>query len=318
VLSLLRRLGRISSLQLYLLDGGLKASSKERLLRLCSDSCVRVKWLDPDLSLLDGLPVSGHVTRTAYARLLLPSLLPQNLSKVIYLDSDLLICRDITALWAEPFEGAACLAITDSAAPWIDAEVAAPTFKRFQSHLAAARPIPNYREIGLDPRARYFNSGVLSIDLAAWRAQAIVPQALECLEKHRENVLWWDQYALNVVLHGRWRPLDVRWNQGSHVFHYPSADECPFDKATWRMARNDPWIVHFTSHVKPWHFGCPHPYRRRFFKTVDRSPWRGWRPQKPYDGFSGWLNYEYQRYRQWRRDRRTKRKQLRSASRRAA
>src|SRR5438034_4183522 len=74
-----------ASLDLYIIDGGIAPQSRQRLERSWRDTRLRVIWLQPDLSVLDGLSVSHHVNRMTYARLLLPNVLPADLDRVLYL-----------------------------------------------------------------------------------------------------------------------------------------------------------------------------------------------------------------------------------------
>ena len=121
------------------------------------------------------------------------------------------------------------------------------------------------------------------------------------MHANREHVLWWDQYALNVVLYRRWRPLDIRWNQGAHIYRYPTHVDSPLDEHSYRQLRQQPWIVHFSSHRKPWHGGDRHPHRRRFFQMVDRTPWRGWRPAGDFPTIPQRIGNAYRQYRVWYR-----------------
>jgi lipopolysaccharide biosynthesis glycosyltransferase len=93
-------------------------------------------------------------------------------------------------------------------------------------------------------------------------------------------VRWVDQYALNVVLSGRWGQLDLRWNQGARIFSYPSWSLSPFDRKTFEQLRDDPYIIHFTTADKPWLVSCLHPSRKLFFEYLDRTAWAGWRPTR--------------------------------------
>jgi lipopolysaccharide biosynthesis glycosyltransferase len=85
---------------------------------------------------------------------------------------------------------------------------------------------------------------------------------------------------LNVVLADRWGRLDVRWNQGWHVFNYPTWEQSPFDRHSFEQLRDDPFIVHFTTRLKPWRPLCQHPFRAEFFQYLDRTAWAGWRPPR--------------------------------------
>lgn len=266
------------AIRLYVLDGGMSPQSKARLTDLCSDRC-QVNWLSPDLDLVAEYPVSEHISSAAYLRLLLPKLLPDDVHRVLYLDSDMLVCRDVSHLWDTPLDDFGIAAVQDLAAPWFDSQIAASNYAVALPLLAAAKPIANYEQLGLRPTAKYFNSGLLVMNIDLWRREQLAEQVFRCLEVYREHVLWWDQYALNVVFADRWHQLDPRWNQGSHAFVYPTWEASPLDEQAFDLVKHDPWIIHFCSPAKPWHAGCDHPLRNEFFKVLDRTPWQGWRPQ---------------------------------------
>jgi lipopolysaccharide biosynthesis glycosyltransferase len=154
-------------------------------------------------------------------------------------------------------------------------------------------PIPNYRELGLPPDAKYFNGGLLVANIAQWRRENYAGRMVKCLRDHREHVIWWDQYALNVVLANKWRELDPRWNQGAHIFVYPNWRESPLDRDTFAHLRLDPWIVHFCSPSKPWHYFCHHPFARDFFRCLDQTDWKGWRPERPDRFWHKWWDFHY-------------------------
>jgi lipopolysaccharide biosynthesis glycosyltransferase len=168
--------------------------------------------------------------------------------------------------------------VQDCAAPYLDASLGLSNFDKCGPHLGSPTPISNYRELGLDPMAAYFNSGVLVVDLEAWRNADLPRKMLNCLDRHRDHVRWWDQYALNVVLSGQWKPLDPRWNQGSHVYVFRNWTQSPYNRDTFLQVLDDPYIIHFTTRYKPWKVSCLHPLRHQFYRYVDRTEWAGWRP----------------------------------------
>ena len=172
---------------------------------------------------------------------------------------------------------AACLAVPDVGCPWVDCAATLPNYSRCRQYLGVHPVIPNYRDMGLSPTAPYFNSGVMVMDLDRWRAADITQGALDILSRNRQHLLYHDQYALNVILYQRWRPLALSWNQGSHIYKYPTWQDSPFDLTSLSACRFEPRIVHFTSGAKPWHYGNSHPYRTLFFAVLDETAWRGWR-----------------------------------------
>ena len=203
-----------ATLHWFILDGGVSDENRQRLEQCFEPNRIALDWVRADREALAGLPVSEHVTLATYFRILIPRLLPPWLEKVIYLDSDLVVLRDLNELWREPLGDHWCLAAQDMAAPYLDAERVLANFHDCARYLASPRPLPNYEELALDGRAKYFNAGVLVIDLARWRGADMTGQLLGCLHEHRRHVLWWDQYALNVVLAGKWGS----WTRGGTRF----------------------------------------------------------------------------------------------------
>jgi lipopolysaccharide biosynthesis glycosyltransferase len=95
---------------------------------------------------------------------------------------------------------------------------------------------------------------------------------LDVLRTEREHVLFWDQYALNVVLSGRWRPISPLWNQNAIVYRYPGWMESPFCTRDYPSYVTDPWIAHF-NWLKPWQQDCTHPFADEFRHHLVGSPW---------------------------------------------
>jgi lipopolysaccharide biosynthesis glycosyltransferase len=161
-------------------------------------------------------------------------------------------------------------------------------YRKSSPYLAALTPIRNWREIGLDAAAHYFNSGVMVLNLARWRRERIHEKLLSCLRDYPRHVWCWDQYALNVVFAGQWRPLPMRWNQGAHAFEFPSVEHSPIEFDEFVAMRDDPAVIHFTTEFKPWHYNATHPLRAKFFEELDKTAWRGWRPSRPDFDLNQW------------------------------
>ncbi|HEX4416115.1 MAG TPA: glycosyltransferase family 8 protein, partial [Lacipirellulaceae bacterium] len=242
------------------------------------DSRLSVEWTQPDLRLLSDLRTNGHMSAATYFRLLMPEILPREIERVIYLDADLLVRRDIGELWDVPMHGHATLAGQDFTAPWMDASVVFPNVNLAKKLVSAVTPVPNYRELGIAANSAYFNAGVLVVDLNRWRREKLAEKCLACLRQNREHVLFWDQYALNVVLHDCWGQLDLRWNQAAHVYNYRRWQDSLFDRETFGRVRSDPWIVHFCLPSKPWLYFCRHPFASDWRECQARTEWRGERP----------------------------------------
>ena len=298
-------------LHVILLDGGISEASFAALEETLKGLPITVNVLTIDPAELKDLGISHHITHTAYFRLLAGRLLPTKIKKVIYLDSDVLVEADLTELWNLPLGDHYCLAAPDIACPFIDAYVACeqdPSLKPAVPYFAAVSPVVNWRQLGIDGQANYFNSGVMVLNLQRWREESIEKKLLACLRDNAAHVWCWDQYALNVVFAGQWGMMPLRWNQGAHIFEYPDADSSPLNEADYQQVKDDPAVIHFTTEFKPWKYHPFHPLRERFFAALDETSWRGWRPEKPAFNLKRWWDLQAAywirvsviRYRKWK------------------
>jgi lipopolysaccharide biosynthesis glycosyltransferase len=272
-------------INLFVLDGGVSGSTREKLQSGWRDRRLRITWLQPDLSSIADLAISNHVSRATYLRLLMDTVLPEGVNRLVYLDADVLVRRDLSALWGESLHGNVVFAAQDAGAPVMDAVAALPSYERCKEFLISDLPVPNYRDLGLAADRKYFNAGAMLIDVEAWREREIGRRCLALLREQRDHAQWWDQYAMNVILDGCWGELDPRWNQGARIYAYPSWDRSPFDEETYRKLQDDPWIVHFSAHIKPWHYHSDHPYTAEFRAKLRHTAWADWKPS-PLDNWA--------------------------------
>ena len=254
-----RNLRTGSQLQAIIFDGGISEENHQKLKETFAESAANLFFLRPDLQDVSDLNISHHITHTAYLRLLAGRILPSNIDKVIYLDSDLLVQDDLTDLWEMELDGNYALAVPDIACPFVDSRHADCNFVNSSPYFAAISPIANWKTLGMNPAAPYFNSGVMVLNVARMRQESIEEKLIACLKNNQRYVWCWDQYALNVVFANQWKPLPPRWNQGAYIFDYPDSNYSPLHEREFIQAKNNPAIIHFTTEWKPWHFNNRHP-----------------------------------------------------------
>ncbi len=90
-----------------------------------------------------------------------------------------------------------------------------------------------------------------------------------------------DQCALNVVLHGRWLPLDRKWNLqtralGRHVGSTVIVDRQGQERTKAAV------IVHYTTSLKPWLYTMEHRLKDLYWRHLKKSPWKDYRPPDRY------------------------------------
>ena len=270
-----------NQLQVIVLDGGISEANWSGLKETLADLPIELFSIRPDIAAVSDLATSHHITHTAYLRLLAGRILPDSIDKVIYLDSDLLICDDLSELWELPLGDQFALAVPDVACPYVDARYAKSNFAKSSPYMAAISPIANWQELGIAPHAPYFNSGVMVLNIKRMRDEKIEHRLLECLKQNQKFVWCWDQYALNVVFSDSWTALPLKWNQGAHVFEFPDKTYSPMNEDEFLLARDKPSIIHYTTEWKPWRYGNNHPLKQKYFDQLDQTVWTGWRPTKP-------------------------------------
>ena len=239
----------------WIVADGLSSAIQQQILESLPQN-VSVKWLKPDRSRLDGVPLIGGMPITTYDKVMIAELLPHDVNKVIWLDCDMLILTDLGGLWDLPIGDAHALAVTDS----------------LVGKVSARFGVKRHAELGLDESTPYFNAGVLVIDPKKWRDSNIAGDAIKYLKQFRKLVFFWDQEALNVVLAGRWRSLDSRWNWSATLDRISGRNGGPPTEAEQDR------IVHFNGNLKPWVVRETWVLDSVYYEVLDRTAWRGWRP----------------------------------------
>ncbi len=215
-------------------------------LRARVEACApgaRFHWAQVTDEDLPAFATRGHFNRAILFRIGLEKLAPADCTRVLYLDSDVVICGDVRELWDVDLGGAAIGAMRDC----------------YQDAAAFAQ------RWALASQAQgYFNSGVLLVDLAAVRAEGGFSAAAAFVARHGEELLFGDQDALNFVFWRRWRELDPAWN----VQRYLSFQEIA--AAGWRRAA--PGLIHFIGPEKPWMANAWHPWSWAYWDNLKRTP----------------------------------------------
>ena len=120
--------------------------------------------------------------------------------------------------------------------------------------------------IGLK-NGRYFNSGVLLMDLVKWRQQKLTQKLFRWLEQvGTTKILWGDQDALNGVIDGDFVELPKKYN-------------CIVINNTVLKAEPDDVIVHYIDYVKPWHiYYFDSSEKELYWEYVKKSLWSDMQP----------------------------------------
>jgi lipopolysaccharide biosynthesis glycosyltransferase len=251
-------------LQLCVLDMGIEPASRKLMEETFDKPGVETRWVDTLKDRVGHLPHTfGFITRATYARLYIPSVLPDTEKRALYLDCDTLARRSVSELFFADMDGAAAMGSPDVQSPFVSSTYA----------------VPYWADRGRQADDLNYNAGVLLMDLDVWRKERINERALEYLTDGRHHFAQ-DQEAINAVLPGQIKQMDPRWNQQSEIFQKQYEVIQPFSRDVLKQIMEDPWLIHYCNVVKPWHYGFAHPFLSEWYAALDQTAFAGWRPSR--------------------------------------
>jgi lipopolysaccharide biosynthesis glycosyltransferase len=193
-----------------------------------AERCIALRH-DVDVSFVRDIPIlQSRLSPATLVKLLLAEHLSGRYDKILYLDADLVIAGDVSALFRLDM-GAHAVAAVPAGRLWVGVPEAEKSWRL--AHMQA---------LGMTPPYRYFNSGVLLIAVDSWKRQQLTRRTLEFIRKHPDICLLPDEDALNGVLDGDILELSPIWNAR------------PRSRLAFSMDETRPVIVHYDGPLKPW------------------------------------------------------------------
>ena len=194
-------------------------------------------------------------SRSTYLRFLIPRFIGDDVSKVLYLDADMICYGDLRELFRIDLAGHTVGAVCD---------VISPHAIYGELCLKSKKLLHRRARIQYAPGESYFNAGMLLIDLKLWRKNRISERSVDILRNYVTPMC--DQDALNLCLKGDVKQLSARWNlmwpltfiqnapllESSKAIHDPIIRELILSYAHNKEKAS---LMHFAGFVKPWRSG---------------------------------------------------------------
>jgi lipopolysaccharide biosynthesis glycosyltransferase len=250
------------ALEFYAVDAGLSPDTRARLARSWHGDDVTIHWVPLDREAITKAGIEVSRSPATVISLMIERLLPSHVRRVLYLDADMLVLKDLGPLWNTEMGGMPLAAVQDSMIHFIQSDSFAPA--------------------SINPAARspYFNAGMLLIDLEMWRREALFERARELRRQWAHRMWGIDQQPLNWALEQRWTRLPLAWNRMTHILDIPSHRCTPFDALEFEEALRQPRIVHFAGGAKPWRARCRDDHAADFIHELQDTAWAGWAPPR--------------------------------------
>lgn len=277
--------------EVIILSNGITQNNRSVLESIVlSYQSVRIRFIEIKLDLyhFSRLNTKFHITVSSYARFLIFKYLI-NYEKLVYLDSDTIINKDIAELYHIKLSDDYYFAgVRDS--------VVAGWYK--QSNHEIKKNIDEVLQL-IDPFS-YFNSGVLVMNVKELLRNYTFDSILE-IANSREW-LWMDQDILNFISKGRVKLLSSNWNVMIHTGErntYPENTAPFWILNEYNNAIKDPYILHFAGKTSPcyvnqqvlgswifWKYARLSPFYEHLQAELNQANLKGYQTFGPHEKYS--------------------------------
>lgn len=253
---------KAEKINFYIISYGIKKDNKNKLSRLCKkyNRDIDIIELDDLNEYFDFNFDTLGWNKVILARLLMGSILPKTVDKIIYLDGDTVVRDGLKELW-ETNLGSSIVGM--SIEPTVD--------KKRKKSL----DIENYP---------YYNSGVILVNLKKWRDKNCEKKIIQYYKEKNGLLFAADQDAINVVLKDNIHTISPKYNYYNIFYQYsyyflsklmkPLKYADYVSKEMYDEARQNPTIIHYLGEERPWRKGNTHKYKNDYQKYLKMTPWK--------------------------------------------
>lgn len=165
-----------------------------------------------------------------------------NCNKVIYLDADVIVRKDIGELFKTDIDGYYCAGVEDILNPYLK------------------------EKYNISSTSLYINAGVMLINLKYCRKNNVAQKIQEFLKTPWE-IQWGDQDIINYIWQNGIKSVDLSWNCAYCYNNYYE------NKEYYHQMAKDPAIIHYITERKPWKPGMNPHLKTDYFKYLKMTPW---------------------------------------------
>lgn len=230
ITSILKNADNDDNINIYILDGGLKKDDKNKIELLKNIKAFNINYLSVNEKEFKDCPLLAkqgeqhkdyHVTLPTYFRFKIAGLLSK-LPKVLYLDCDVIIRTSLKELFEISLDGYSVAMVLDS-----------------ESTKEAKR---------LNIK-KYYNAGVMLINLDYWRKNNVEQQLFNCAKNNQDIILWQDQDIINLSLNQSIKEIDKVWNYQYFQYENVVAEDLANISILHLAGRFKPWLMPFESNI---------------------------------------------------------------------
>ena len=219
------RLHNNEKIVVYLLNHSLSQEQVGGFSDYLRDKCqIDTISIDVKQTEFDNMPLGEmHFSIEMYYRVLAQYLLPHELERILWLDADIIILKDIRQFYNQNIDEFYYVVCADRS----------PDSKSVKI---------SKKQLGLKDDHKYFNSGVMLINLNFLRKQVLRSDIIQTSQLLSEKLTYPDQDLLNCMYSGKVKYAD------SEIYNYQVKDDPFISKDIMDKIA----ILHYCGKKKPW------------------------------------------------------------------
>lgn len=242
----------VRKIKFYILYDGLNKKDKDSIELVTNNTNSEIYFIDVS-SYINVIHLNTGWPNIVNVRLFLRELLPNDVEKILYLDSDTLVLDVLDNLYNTDIGDKSIAVVEDTVKD---------TFKE---------------KLGLKKDDVYFNSGVILINVKRFSKFLNITTINEIIEKYGKNIRYPDQDLLNCcfIKYNEYILLPLKYNvlppyfmfEYRWLIKYKNCKYWKYKEGEYRSSIENPSIVHFAGsfcYARPWAKKCQHPYAIKF------------------------------------------------------
>ena len=219
----------------HIFTDGINQNDTKRLKELTKYDQIIIKFYYIDVNAFKNLPTTLAWSYATYYRFIMGKVLYGKVDKVLYLDADILCIGSLKELKHIDMGNNIVLAISE-------------------------KGTINVKRLALE-NGKYFNAGVLYIDINKWNDEKIAERAITMLNENPEKYTYLDQDVLNILLDGKTYFADTKWN---YLYDMRKMNN---------QLPEGIVLIHFIGD-KPWQCWSQHHFMVKYYNQyMEKSPW---------------------------------------------
>lgn len=213
----------------YMLNSSLTEDDFEKVNNYLQNDRIKLVDIKINDELLDGAPVTDRYPKEMYYRIFAAKFLPQDIDKILYLDPDLIVRKELDSLYN--------MDLGDN-------------YFAAASHVGKFLTSFNALRLEMEDEAPYINSGVMLINIALLRKEQDLQEVFDYIEEKKNFLILPDQDVISAVYGERIITIDpFIYNMNDRLFF---STESIKKGITVEWVAENSVVIHYFGRNKPW------------------------------------------------------------------